>query len=92
MPFIIPLAYYLLLPSPSVFSSTTTATAAYEPIPTVVVNDGEDGQEQEEVFEDSRDPGPVRSVLTAKDKWRLVRPLFWRFMLPLCKFHSSLFR
>ena len=37
--------------------------------------------------EDSLPSGPKRGVaLSASDKWRIVRPLLMRYMLPLCKF------
>ncbi|KAK7042316.1 protein BTN [Favolaschia claudopus] len=87
MPFIIPLSYYFLLPTPSTFLqsgaayedfSTAVATSMpYTPLPTA-----EDQLPGEE--EGSLGVVPKRSVaLSATDKWRLVRPLLVRYMLPL---------
>ncbi len=35
-------------------------------------------------------PGPKKGItLSASDKWRLVKPLFGRYMLPLCVYPST---
>lgn len=35
-------------------------------------------------------PGPKKGIsLTASDKWRLVKPLFGKYMLPLCMYAST---
>ena len=40
----------------------------------------------EEEGEDEEASGPKRGVaLSAGDKWRIVKPLLMRYMLPLCK-------
>lgn len=82
MPFVIPLTYRFLLPSPASFSSNLSLpeeyddedigappTTSYAPIPS---SEGE---------------GPLvtKAELRLRDKWRLVRPLFRKFMLPLCE-------
>lgn len=90
LPFVTPLAFLFLLPSPSSFSSSSSGDieAAYSPIPTIVVDDGETQAPHESVPEDLSPTPPVlprRSTLSGKDKWRLVRPLLWKFMAPLCK-------
>ena len=42
----------------------------------------EEGEEEEASFPS----GPRRGIaLTAGDKWRIVKPLLMRYMLPLCK-------
>ncbi|KAJ7507373.1 CLN3 protein-domain-containing protein [Mycena galericulata] len=83
MPFIIPLTYYLLLPRPPAFLANS---AAYEDLPSATMPytplAGEDDMVGEE--EGSAPPGPKHNVsLSASDKWRLVRPLLLRYMLPL---------
>jgi hypothetical protein len=90
MPFIIPLTYFFLLPhnsaflypSPSVhedeISSGVLSALPYTPLAAV-----EDGDGEEEV---ALPAGPKRGVsLSASDKWRLVRPLLLKYMLPLCE-------
>jgi battenin len=89
LPFVTPLTYFFLLPHSTCFSSGSSfASAAYAPIPTIIIND----DEHEEEFQDVGAPEVLGSVmyhqsgknaLTAKDKWTLVRPLFVKFMLPL---------
>ncbi|KAJ6588530.1 batten's disease protein Cln3 [Mycena capillaripes] len=87
MPVIIPVTYYFLLPRPTVFlassaayedsSSTVAASMPYTPLATA-----EDDMAGEE--EGSSASRPKHNVaLSAKDKWRLVRPLLVRYMLPL---------
>ena len=63
------------------------SSATYEPIPTIEVNDDE---EEQEVSEGGHNLDPVKNVLTLKEKWRLVRPLLWTYMLPLCKLLPTL--
>ncbi|KAJ6591212.1 batten's disease protein Cln3 [Mycena vulgaris] len=87
MPFIIPLTYYFLLPRPPAFlasssayedcPSATAANMPYTPLATA-----EDDMVGEE--EGSSTSGPKHNVsLSPSDKWRLVRPLLVRYMLPL---------
>lgn len=90
MPFIIPLTYFYLLPHNSTFislgpdeyeeeTSLDGATALpYTPLPSAEDEDGEE--------EGSLPPGPRKGVsLSSSDKWRLVKPLLVKYMLPLCK-------
>lgn len=79
--------YYLLLPHPTVFLANSVA---YEDVPSAAANmpytplAAEDDMVGEE--EGSSPSGPKANVsLSASDKWRLVRPLLLRYMLPLCK-------
>ena len=87
LPIIIPITYFFLLPSPLTFLSFPSDTSAllsppageYTPIATV-----EDELLGEE--EGTLSPGPKRGVaLSLADKWRLVKPLLGKYMLPLCE-------
>jgi hypothetical protein len=57
----------------------------------------DDGERQPEELENSPEdfsyiPQQSRTiVLSSKDKWRLIRPLLGKFMLPLCKLAFVLF-
>jgi battenin len=70
---------------------SVSASAAYTPIPSIVLDDGEHQAEQfpEEYHSVPQQSG--RIALAAKDKWRLVRPLLGKFMLPLCESNLPLF-
>ncbi|RDB28182.1 Protein BTN1 [Hypsizygus marmoreus] len=86
LPFIIPLTYFFLLPntseflytlSPLTYEDTTGPSMAlpYTPLAT----EDEIGEE-----EGSVPSGPKHHIsLSASDKWRLVRPLLVKYMLPL---------
>ncbi|KAF8153103.1 batten's disease protein Cln3 [Crassisporium funariophilum] len=89
MPLVIPLTYFLLLPHSSSF--LYPAHSAYEdmlspppvfsalPYTPLAAAEDEAGEE-----EGSLPSGPKRGVaLSASDKWRLVKPLLSRYMLPL---------
>ncbi|KAJ7757110.1 batten's disease protein Cln3 [Mycena metata] len=85
MPFIIPLTYYFLLPRPPAF---LTSSGAYEDasaatnVPYAPLATADDDLVGEE--EGSLAPGFKHNVsLSAADKWRLVRPMLVRYMLPL---------
>jgi len=82
LPFTIPLAYFFLLPQTSSISKQDeedddaepfmTSSTEYAPIPT---DEGEGGTARY---------GRSRTVaLTASDKWRLVKPMIPKYMLPL---------
>ncbi|KAG5643329.1 hypothetical protein DXG03_001179 [Asterophora parasitica] len=88
MPFTIPLTYFFLLPDKAAFvdtlspstiedlaSPTAESTLSYAPIPT-----GEDevGEEEGSLSSSKR-----WVALSASDKWRLVKPLLLKYMLPL---------
>jgi hypothetical protein len=106
MPFIIPLTaspssypmlvpltsslqYYFLLPRPSVFLE------AYEDSTSPVVPYTSLATAEEELT--GEEEGSLASVpkynvsLSASDKWRIVRPLLIRYMLPLCTSSNSFF-
>ena len=89
MPLTIPLAYYFLLPRPSEFTSVAlpseyedeasspSTSIPYTPIPTTEVED--------EVGLVTRAlPEKTAVSLSIRDKWRLVKPLLPKYMLPLC--------
>lgn len=97
MPLIIPLTYFFLLPRYSDFSQSTlpssyeddstsaAASTAYTSLPTM------DNQDNESQLPDISDIDPlVKSniALSAADKWRLVKPLLPKYMLPLCEITS----
>ncbi|KAF7342040.1 Protein BTN [Mycena venus] len=85
--------YFFLLPRPSAFlescaayeeSSAITASIPYTPLATA-----EDDLAGEE--EGSLPSGPKHNVsLSASDKWRLVRPMLVRYMLPLFCFEYTI--
>ena len=92
MPFVIPLTYFFLLPQPLAFTTAhlpehggddfvADAPSEYMPLPS-----GEDATDGD-IAEGSLYTTPMKAsvALTAKDKLRLVRPLLWKYMLPLCK-------
>ncbi|KAJ7216500.1 batten's disease protein Cln3 [Mycena pura] len=88
MPFIIPLTYVYLLPRPATFLAspdayddhhppTSTSSMPYTPLTT-----DEDDMVGEE--ESSSPPGSKHNVsLSPSDKWRIVRPMLLKYMLPL---------
>ncbi|KAJ7093914.1 batten's disease protein Cln3 [Mycena belliarum] len=85
MPLVIPLTYYALLPRPPAFLATSAAyedrpSAAVPYTPLATTGDDIDGEEEGSLAA----PGPKHVSLSASDKWRLVRPLLVRYMLPLC--------
>jgi battenin len=98
LPFVIPLAYRFLLPRPAVFATLNnnvddvppvSPVLAYAPISTV---DHDDGEEEDGHEEERNDGLRMREVerekgfaLSAADKWRLVRPLLGKYMVPLCE-------
>ena len=100
MPFIIPLSYLFLLPSPSPLLArrTTTTPSAYVQLASADNAEGlredidddnfgdEEDEEQEFMTDDAEDSPPRKTTVTlsANDKWRLVKPLMARYMLPLC--------
>ena len=93
LPFIIPLTYFLLLPNASAFLDSL-APSTYEeflspPPPlsampyTPLAAEEDDAGEEEGRLES----GPKRGIaLSARDKWRLVKPLLLKYMLPLCAY------
>ncbi|KAF7292802.1 Protein BTN [Mycena indigotica] len=80
MPLIIPLTYFFLLPSPAGFGPTTPYdnTTAYTALAT-----GEEDIAGEEEGSSRPLADKHHVYLTLNDKWRLVRPMLIRYMLPL---------
>ncbi|KAJ7057155.1 batten's disease protein Cln3 [Mycena amicta] len=83
MPVIIPLTYFFLLPRPADFlpsssayeDRSSAATSRYTPLATA---------DDDIVGEEDGSSGLKHPVfLTPSDKWRLVRPMLLRYMLPL---------
>lgn len=81
LPFVLPLAYLLLLPRPAAFMDSPSP--GYAPLPeedpeitAVEVAEGDTLLGQ---------PPKVPVFLTAGDKWRLVKPMIYKYMLPLCE-------
>jgi len=87
LPLVIPLAYFFLLPHSSAllyslphedFSNPPMLTTS-RPYTPLATEEDEVGEE-----EGSHPSGPRRGVaLSAGDKWRIVKPLLMRYMLPL---------
>ena len=79
----IPLTYFLLLPQPSSISKQDeddddavpfmSSSTEYTPIPT----------DEGEAVGYSH---PRAVALSASDKWRLVKPMIPKYMLPLCEY------
>lgn len=88
----IPLTYFFLLPRPSALESAV-ATSSYDDetmgvaiAPYTPIANGDD---DESADAESYHRMPKRAVsLSASDKWRLVRPMLLKYMLPLCEFHT----
>jgi len=89
MPFITPATYFLVLPHPDVFLSlpptqydddtTEDSALPYSLLPTADVLGGESSS----ILASSKEG----FALSLADKWRLVKPLLPKYMLPLCKAH-----
>jgi len=83
----IPLAYFFLLPHPSSISKrdeddddagpVVGSSAEYLPLPT------DEGGGVTAGYRHSRNV-----ALSASDKWRLVKPMIPKYMLPLCEYPS----
>ena len=97
LPLVIPVTYFFLLPPPSALlyiqgaapASSAVTTLPYTPL---AAADDEEGEE-EGVLPSGPKPGVS---LSPSDKWRLVKPMLAKYMLPLCEqtsrtlVHSSL--
>lgn len=93
LPSVIPIAYFFLLPKSEMFFSVTAPASsltegaesgqAYEPLATA--EDEEDVELEGE--EEHSFPSGLKHTgsLSMQDKWRLVKPLLARYMLPLCE-------
>ena len=94
LPFIIPITHQWLLPHRSLF--VTIGEDILPPLspvqPYAPVSTRDDEEDEEEPLDDQDAPlnsSAYKSAqtvsLSLQDKWRLVRPLLLRYMLPLCK-------
>lgn len=86
------MTYFWLLPLPSafLFASNGEVHDGYSRVPTETVSPDLGSIDIEGEEEGSLPPGPKRGVsLTIQDKWRIVRPLLVKYMLPLCESSSS---
>ncbi|KZT28273.1 batten disease protein Cln3 [Neolentinus lepideus HHB14362 ss-1] len=79
MPFVIPLTYFLLLPGRNSFISAEdpSSQAPYTPLP------DSDADTEETVDAVVVPSEAVIVALSLDDKWRLVRPMLVKYMLPL---------
>lgn len=94
MPLAIPLTFFLVTPRPDALSSLSLpaeygneslgvpSTVPYSAIPTEDVDDDHDSSMSNVRTEKS-------FALSASDKWRLVKPLLLKYMLPLCTFQRA---
>ncbi|PCH36868.1 batten's disease protein Cln3 [Wolfiporia cocos MD-104 SS10] len=80
LPLVIPATYFLLLPHTSAFEAfeDAAAPAAYTPLATADADDADDAGEESVVASPK-----LLEALSASDKWRLVKPLLPKYMLPL---------
>ncbi|KIM62805.1 hypothetical protein SCLCIDRAFT_776213 [Scleroderma citrinum Foug A] len=81
LPFVLPLTYFLLLPRPSAVTDAAPSPSAYTALP---VEDPEvstiDTSEASTLLGNETKSVPF---LTAADKWRLLKPMIVKYMLPL---------
>ncbi|KAG0703550.1 batten's disease protein Cln3 [Suillus ampliporus] len=82
LPFILPLAYFLLLPRPAAFMHQSSS-ASYTLIPADDHATEIDGDLSAEDDLECRVESKVTVALSATDKWRLVKPMLLKYMLPL---------
>ncbi|KLO06520.1 batten's disease protein Cln3 [Schizopora paradoxa] len=96
LPFVIPVTFFCVLPKPDMFSSFSMALhpdiivsspSEYTALPS---NDPSSNTEQEDDEEETPEsqasqlpPSKLHVSLSPADKWRLVRPLMLKYMLPL---------
>jgi battenin len=85
MPLIIPLAYFFLLPRPDAFSSLSTGQAddiedSLQPYSLLAT-----AEDVDEEAPSSLSNPKTGFALSSADKWRLVKPLLFKYMLPLCE-------
>lgn len=92
LPLVIPATYFLLLPRPAAFNEADIPSvgdeAAVPAVPYIALPTG-DGEEAEadEPLHALPEAGDTKNgvALSAGDKWRLVKPLLPKYMLPLCQ-------
>ena len=92
LPFIIPIAYYFILPHPDQFSPGAT----YEDESTLSVSYTQLPNEEDEpdsiLVTESEATVTAPIALTIGDKWQLAKPMLMRYMLPLCTYFRLSFR
>ena len=88
LPFIIPATYFFILPRPDQFSpgvvdedeaNGAPLSASYTRLP------NEEDISGHVPFTDSEATTATPVALSLQDKWSLAKPMFMRYMLPLCK-------
>ncbi|KAG1900117.1 batten's disease protein Cln3 [Suillus fuscotomentosus] len=90
LPFILPLAYFFLLPRPAAFMHQSSSTSyTLVPADDLETEIDDDLSAQDDV--ESRVEPKVTVRLSAADKWRLVKPMLLKYMLPLCIAPTLLF-
>ncbi|KAI9458512.1 batten's disease protein Cln3, partial [Boletus coccyginus] len=80
LPILLPLTYFLLLPRPATFMDPPSP-GSYSPLP-----DEDPDISAVDVAEGDTllgQPSKVPVFLSARDKWRLVRPMIFKYMFPL---------
>lgn len=92
MPLAIPLTYFFFLPlntaffslPPTSYEALASSSEVVSDLPyTSLATNEEEIREEEDVLASL----PKREVaLSLDDKWRLVKPLLSKYMLPLCKY------
>jgi battenin len=71
--------------APSTYEEFLSPPPPLSAIPYTPLAAEEEGEEEGRLS-----PGPKKGItLSASDKWRLVKPLFGRYMLPLCVYPST---
>ncbi|EJU01293.1 batten's disease protein Cln3 [Dacryopinax primogenitus] len=79
LPFVIPLAYHLLLPKPAALASLSSSENTSNTYASLPTEDAEDVGIEADALESK----VISSALTGRDKWVLVKPLMLRYILPL---------
>jgi battenin len=84
LPFLIPLTYFLLLPRPDLFSTLVLPDVedAAPPLSEYTQLPVSEEDAEEAVAETAQLKAKALSI---KEKWEILKPMFPRYMLPLCK-------
>ncbi|KIL68388.1 hypothetical protein M378DRAFT_8473 [Amanita muscaria Koide BX008] len=80
-PLVIPATYFFLLPKPSVFLESNFYDGPSEPVPDLSYAPISTSEDTDETTLLSSSKQTI--TLSANDKWKLVKPLLLRYMLPL---------
>ena len=84
LPFIIPIAYYFILPHPDQFfpgatyEGDSTLSVSYTQLP------NEEDEPDSIMVTESEATVTATIALTIQDKWKLAKPMLMKYMLPLC--------